>query len=112
MCCVVSGVLSCFFFSSSRRQTRCALVTGVQTCALPIFTLTFPWQRHRGCDRYHSKCKPFDQCISIDLLGQFCPKHCADQTRQTKSNGARPFNDASPALYHKTNNSVDGDCCG
>src|SRR3546814_11382976 len=74
--------------------------------------LTFPWQRHRGCDRYHSKCKPFDQCISIDLLGQFCPKHCADQTRQTKSNGARPFNDASPALYHKTNNSVDGDCCG
>src|SRR3546814_9634518 len=24
------------FFSSSRRQTRCALVTGVQTCALPI----------------------------------------------------------------------------
>src|SRR3546814_13394622 len=29
MCCV-------FFFSSRRRHTRCALVTGVQTCALPI----------------------------------------------------------------------------
>src|SRR3546814_11566806 len=26
----------CFCFSSSRRHTRCALVTGVQTCALPI----------------------------------------------------------------------------
>src|SRR3546814_10623761 len=26
-----------FFFSSRRRHTRCALVTGVQTCALPIF---------------------------------------------------------------------------
>src|SRR3546814_12245627 len=26
-----------FFFSSLRRHTRCALVTGVQTCALPIF---------------------------------------------------------------------------
>src|SRR3546814_18504062 len=25
-----------FVFSSRRRQTRCALVTGVQTCALPI----------------------------------------------------------------------------
>src|SRR3546814_19115259 len=25
-----------FFFSSIRRHTRCALVTGVQTCALPI----------------------------------------------------------------------------
>src|SRR3546814_3738112 len=30
--------MSCylFFFSSRRRHTRCALVTGVQTCALPI----------------------------------------------------------------------------
>src|SRR3546814_394294 len=27
---------SVFFFSSRRRHTRCALVTGVQTCALPI----------------------------------------------------------------------------
>src|SRR3546814_3777840 len=26
-----------FFFSSRRRHTSCALVTGVQTCALPIF---------------------------------------------------------------------------
>src|SRR3546814_8100364 len=26
----------CFCFSSRRRHTRCALVTGVQTCALPI----------------------------------------------------------------------------
>src|SRR3546814_3004648 len=25
-----------FFYSSRRRHTRCALVTGVQTCALPI----------------------------------------------------------------------------
>src|SRR3546814_4572734 len=30
--CLVS-----FFFSSRRRHTSCALVTGVQTCALPIF---------------------------------------------------------------------------
>src|SRR3546814_18878789 len=28
-----------FFFSSRRRHTICALVTGVQTCALPIFRL-------------------------------------------------------------------------
>src|SRR3546814_7381735 len=26
-----------FFFSIRRRHTRCALVTGVQTCALPIY---------------------------------------------------------------------------
>src|SRR3546814_13080453 len=44
----------CFFFSSRRRHTRCALVTGVQTCALPICSLFFhsnddgagnPWNR-------------------------------------------------------------------
>src|SRR3546814_8694370 len=33
-----------FFFSSRRRHTRCALVTGVQTCALPIW----PADRVRG----------------------------------------------------------------
>src|SRR3546814_7190654 len=29
-----------FFFSSRRRHTRCALVTGVQTCALPIYRVS------------------------------------------------------------------------
>src|SRR3546814_1967944 len=33
-----------FFFSSRRRHTRCALVTGVQTCALPIF----PFRHYYG----------------------------------------------------------------
>src|SRR3546814_14534283 len=38
MCCsyVCLYSLIFFFFSSRRRHTRCALVTGVQTCALPI----------------------------------------------------------------------------
>src|SRR3546814_5092726 len=31
-----------FFFSSRRRHTRCALVTGVQTCALPISCFVNP----------------------------------------------------------------------
>src|SRR3546814_7983186 len=37
--CVCSHfmVVFFFFFSSRRRHTRCALVTGVQTCALPIW---------------------------------------------------------------------------
>src|SRR3546814_18811323 len=41
-CCVFMALVFCtffsffFFFSSRRRHTRCALVTGVQTCALPI----------------------------------------------------------------------------
>src|SRR3546814_5289645 len=36
-------LFSCFFFSRRRRHTRCALVTGVQTCALPIFLYTDKW---------------------------------------------------------------------
>src|SRR3546814_9675151 len=33
-------MIGVFFFASRRRHTRCALVTGVQTCALPISSLT------------------------------------------------------------------------
>src|SRR3546814_10665406 len=54
----------CFFFSSRRRHTRCALVTGVQTCALPIFEIDdcsieyyrgkgeggWPWSRQRHAE--------------------------------------------------------------
>src|SRR3546814_4918642 len=36
-------MLYVFFFSSRRRHTRCALVTGVQTCALPISSLPCDW---------------------------------------------------------------------
>src|SRR3546814_8549420 len=44
VCCLCPGralsdaySVCVLFFSSRRRHTRCALVTGVQTCALPIF---------------------------------------------------------------------------
>src|SRR3546814_2628304 len=38
--CYIVVCIMFFFFSSRRRHTRCALVTGVQTCALPIFCHT------------------------------------------------------------------------
>src|SRR3546814_2726738 len=37
MCRLSARHFFCFFFSSRRRHTSCALVTGVQTCALPIY---------------------------------------------------------------------------
>src|SRR3546814_9625107 len=47
---LVSVVSFFFFFSSRRRHTRCALVTGVQTCALPIFIPAKAGiQEHRSC---------------------------------------------------------------
>src|SRR3546814_2561757 len=39
------------FFSSRRRHTSCALVTGVQTCALPIS----PWSRPRAPEQIGSR---------------------------------------------------------
>src|SRR3546814_9487506 len=52
-CC--SDFFFFFFFSSRRRHTRCALVTGVQTCALPICAVAVPenapifrWQESLG----------------------------------------------------------------
>src|SRR3546814_4983281 len=46
---VFSIVVMFFFFSGSRRHTRCALVTGVQTCALPICQLArIPPDAKRG----------------------------------------------------------------
>src|SRR3546814_7832234 len=47
--CVLFCVIF-LFFSSRRRHTRCALVTGVQTCALPIFK-TISTHKSRILDR-------------------------------------------------------------
>src|SRR3546814_12982198 len=46
-----------FFFSSRRRHTRCALVTGVQTCALPICPFLF--QRRTILDAELGIARPF-----------------------------------------------------
>src|SRR3546814_2715491 len=47
-----------FFFSSRRRHTRCALVTGVQTCALPISLKQVPAAEYN----------PFE-CIQTNVIG-------------------------------------------
>src|SRR3546814_6242800 len=39
----------CVFVSSRRRLTRCALVTGVQTCALPILRGELCFERREPC---------------------------------------------------------------
>src|SRR3546814_446958 len=47
-----------FFFSSRRRHTRCALVTGVQTCALPILRTDAAEQTEAGLDEEWSLDEP------------------------------------------------------
>src|SRR3546814_6648509 len=59
-----------FFFSSRRRHTRCALVTGVQTCALPI------WSGPDDVDRVHARvCENLRQ-ISTGLRAR---RQCRDR---------------------------------
>src|SRR3546814_5444647 len=58
MICIYAFVVVCvcfFFFSSRRRHTRCALVTGVQTCALPI------------CAAYYHSCNRGKRSVAIDI---------------------------------------------
>src|SRR3546814_14514225 len=52
------GLMSCFF-SSRRLHTRCALVTGVQTCALPICSIAFS-SRQPDADRRRLDADPDD----------------------------------------------------
>src|SRR3546814_7054841 len=83
-------MLLLFFFSSRRRHTRCALVTGVQTCALPIWSIgenfsTDEWTEEEVCigDVYalgsariqlnqpRSPCWEIDARYGVDGLTQF-----------------------------------------
>src|SRR3546814_20688867 len=52
-CVFVCFVFFVFFFSSRRRHTRCALVTGVQTCALPI-SIYNHYQRIEALEGYRA----------------------------------------------------------
>src|SRR3546814_20464088 len=60
-------MVSFFFFSSRRRHTRCALVTGVQTCALPISQLLVPFAAHLAPD--HRRGRIIGNIMSGLMLG-------------------------------------------
>src|SRR3546814_1956796 len=62
-----------FFFSSRRRHTRCALVTGVQTCALPIWSRAWtsstptsgcPWVSRRRSGPRSEERRVGKECVS------------------------------------------------
>src|SRR3546814_7005474 len=73
-------LLDVFFFSSRRRHTRCALVTGVQTCALPISSAV------AGCRR------------SADApAGSACAAHAPRSVRESSPAATRYRPAAPPA---------------
>src|SRR3546814_6936142 len=60
-----------FFFSSRRRHTRCALVTGVQTCALPISVSRFVglWLQPAGLSRTFREHHPPNRFAAGRIVG-------------------------------------------
>src|SRR3546814_4459053 len=77
-----------FFFSSRRRHTRCALVTGVQTCALPIlhpeaFTDAKGFGKFAGIRRY-------DTIVgTIDAFKKLLPTGLRPQIKSVTAEDAR-----------------------
>src|SRR3546814_5760232 len=81
-----------FFFSSRRRHTRCALVTGVQTCALPIFPSPAGLWRHSLQKTRRPHCGLIGLSNSInsvlvfpDEATSFWGGQCLDQPADRKS---------------------------
>src|SRR3546814_10993938 len=54
-----------FFFSSRRRHTRCALVTGVQTCALPICDIKWAFRGFLRSEVAEAILDPVGQCLDM-----------------------------------------------
>src|SRR3546814_3688113 len=70
-------VKSCVVVSSRRRQTRCALVTGVQTCALPICGAV---QQHLDpLDRGQGDGVEVDEIVETACAGTVHPAPAVDQ---------------------------------
>src|SRR3546814_20490271 len=57
-----------FFFSGRRRHTGCALVTGVQTCALPIFLALFAFAGFAAPAAAEDAALPYDPPTSADTV--------------------------------------------
>src|SRR3546814_3500481 len=69
--CLSIWLLVVFFFSSRRRHTRCALVTGVQTCALPtavptVWQMLLTYMQDEG--------KRFTTLERVTIGGSACPE--------------------------------------
>src|SRR3546814_9423512 len=88
-----------FFFSSRRRHTRCALVTGVQTCALPIWIESATRPRRSGYARARAAvCARRFACVSITPFGvPVVPDVYAMTASAEASTGGRSASGAHPA---------------
>src|SRR3546814_13892654 len=85
------------FFSSRRRHTRCALVTGVQTCALPISKEACrktkrTLKEHRGSSESGS----FDDSREFRSHSRVS-RHASRQSRHSRRGSAISLRESRPA---------------
>src|SRR3546814_3860797 len=94
-----------FFFSSRRRHTRCALVTGVQTCALPIWRGARALRRGGGAERRaHRLADPPRHGGRRPLRHARLPEHRrARRAPPVRTGGGQP-----PAALHPRRGRDDG----
>src|SRR3546814_2116857 len=79
VCLKFINLVGYFFFSSRRRHTRCALVTGVQTCALPI---SIPCTRSRW---RRAQSKPRTDPQSCTTRTTLSPRRSEEHTSELQS---------------------------
>src|SRR3546814_17468280 len=85
-----------FSFSNRRRNTRCALVTGVQTCALPI------WEVYGQHGTHVTRIRPSPAAIQrMDLVLEWL--YWVDDTQQRRAVMLR----AIPLSWRKVGRSMD-----
>src|SRR3546814_377907 len=89
-------VSSGFFFSSRRRHTRCALVTGVQTCALPIL-------RDLACRAV----PPRFSCIDFTAIGKVVAGFASIHGFRNSSECPQDFD--GRGNHYRLSQSTDGD---
>src|SRR3546814_5926677 len=87
----ISAFFFLCFFSSRRRHTRCALVTGVQTCALPISRFRPGPLRHPSPNRRHGR-RHQNQVAFSAHFGPLPPRHCPDRHRRCPVSRSRLSN--------------------
>src|SRR3546814_19440892 len=87
-----------FFLSRRRRQTRCALVTGVQTCALPISLGT---SRH-CCGGVLSSCSTARAAVSALVLASVAMRSSAATSPAVGTGGRAAAGRAPPLVDRKS----------
>src|SRR3546814_20668202 len=111
----MSDVLRIFFCSSRGRHTRCALVTGVQTCALPILPRAIARAREIAAgprlaygyikrNLLAAESEPFERMLEIEAIHQ---QRCADTADHAEAK--RAFVETATSQLERTAESRVGD---